>query len=165
MEFLWCNLSIYILISWCISITGTIFAYGVTSSGKTHTMHVRNFLFFVYFRIDVVLFWVDIHTCHNFLLGTLSSPFDVNYFDVNAWSASVEHTKQTTLLIYSFCCIITSKMYEAYVLKSCYTKMSFTLGNEWRSRNITIYNSSSLLPADYQPITLGQVDLCLPRLL
>ncbi|PKI54166.1 hypothetical protein CRG98_025399 [Punica granatum] len=30
-------------------INGTIFAYGVTSSGKTHTMHVRSFiLFFTY---------------------------------------------------------------------------------------------------------------------
>ena len=34
-----------------INIAGTVFAYGVTSSGKTHTMHVS-----VTFKINVLIF-------------------------------------------------------------------------------------------------------------
>ena len=34
----------YVLLNLFISFTGTVFAYGVTSSGKTHTMHVSHLL-------------------------------------------------------------------------------------------------------------------------
>lgn len=48
-------LSNYTIISF---ITGTIFAYGVTSSGKTHTMHVRS-----------------INYAHAIFLCSISQPF------------------------------------------------------------------------------------------
>jgi len=44
---------------------GTVFAYGVTSSGKTHTMHVRQhlsstFIFFL-FMINLHIFFLSSH--------------------------------------------------------------------------------------------------------
>lgn len=51
-------------------ITGTIFAYGVTSSGKTHTMHVRSIImailsFYTVYLINVhwlsILFSLYLH--------------------------------------------------------------------------------------------------------
>ena len=49
--------------SWLTSIPGTIFAYGVTSSGKTHTMHVSTLCFVAVILLHLNVF-VLIIFCH-----------------------------------------------------------------------------------------------------
>lgn len=40
--------------------SGTVFAYGVTSSGKTHTMHVSRYVFFLERLRYIIMFLLDI---------------------------------------------------------------------------------------------------------